>query len=197
MFFLVYKITNTANGKIYIGVHKTTNIDDGYMGSGKLITRAQRKYGVGAFTKEILRVCDTQEEMFMLEKELVDSEFVGRADTYNIKLGGDGGWDHIPSKKGIALSEEQKRKQSETRKKLNLRTWLGRTLKEESKKKISENHADFTGGNHPRAKKISIDGVVYDTQKLASNLIGVPPMTIHRRLKSNKWPTWVEIQPKC
>ena len=31
MYYIVYKITNELDGKIYIGVHKTKDIDDSYM----------------------------------------------------------------------------------------------------------------------------------------------------------------------
>ena len=90
--YLVYKITNNINNKIYIGVHQTKDVNDDYMGSGKVLKRAINKYGVKYFIKEILYECETQEEMLQRETDIVNKEFVRRKDTYNINLGGYGGF---------------------------------------------------------------------------------------------------------
>lgn len=54
--YTVYRTTNLLNGMFYIGVHKTTNPNDSYLGSGKRLRYAIKKYGVEAFEKEILHV---------------------------------------------------------------------------------------------------------------------------------------------
>ena len=92
-YYLIYKITNTLNNKIYVGAHVTENKNDSYMGSGSYLRRAQKKYGLDKFKKEILFECKSADEMFKREAEIVDEEFVARLDTYNLKVGGDGGWD--------------------------------------------------------------------------------------------------------
>lgn len=92
-YYLIYKVTNNINGKFYIGTHKTKNINDDYMGSGKYLNRAKIKYGLENFTKEILFIFDTPEEMYSKEKEIVSEDFLATENTYNLKIGGFGGWD--------------------------------------------------------------------------------------------------------
>jgi hypothetical protein len=92
MYYTIYQITNKINGKIYIGLHKTDDLDDSYMGSGKALKRDQKKFGMEHFEKEILHVFDNPDEMIVKEQELVNEEFVARKDTYNIMLGGVQGW---------------------------------------------------------------------------------------------------------
>ena len=105
MIYYLYKITNKVNGKIYVGVHKTKDIDDGYMGSGKVIRSAIEKYGLDNFDKTIMETFDSSEKMFAREKEIVTEEFLARDDVYNLRRGGSGGFDYINATK----SEEDKR----------------------------------------------------------------------------------------
>jgi group I intron endonuclease len=93
MFYTVYKITNKINNKFYIGKHQTENLNDAYMGSGKLIKAAIKKYGMDNFTKEILYVFDNEHDMNLKEKELV----ILSENSYNICEGGKGGFGYINS----------------------------------------------------------------------------------------------------
>ncbi len=90
-YYYLYQITNQVNGKIYVGIHQTDNLNDGYMGSGKLLQRAQKKYDIKSFKKEILNQFDNEENMYKEEALVVDAKFVMREDTYNITEGGIGG----------------------------------------------------------------------------------------------------------
>jgi hypothetical protein len=92
VYYTVYQLTNTVNQKIYIGVHQTDDLDDGYYGSGLIIRRAIRKYGRPAFKKDILHIFNTRSEMYAKEAEIVTPEFLARPDVYNVTLGGNGGW---------------------------------------------------------------------------------------------------------
>ena len=89
----VYEITNLANGKKYIGKRscKCSIEDDTYMGSGYLIKRAITKYGIENFKKEILEVCENEEDAYTLEKQYIKSVKAWDNDEYyNIDGGGRG-----------------------------------------------------------------------------------------------------------
>jgi hypothetical protein len=86
MKYTVYRVTNIVNGKTYIGCHRTKNIDDRYFGSGYLILKAIRKYRKYNFTKEVLFVYDSPDDMYEKEIELIAKY----RPEYNIATGGVG-----------------------------------------------------------------------------------------------------------
>jgi len=68
---ILYLTTNIINGKQYIGSHLTDNPEDEYIGSGKLIKNAIKKYGKENFRREILKECETIEEARKLEESSI------------------------------------------------------------------------------------------------------------------------------
>ncbi|MGL5765015.1 MAG: NUMOD3 domain-containing DNA-binding protein [Sarcina sp.] len=89
----VYEITNLINGKKYIGKRSCECLieKDKYMGSGKLIRLAILKYGLENFDKKILKICDTDEEAYNIEKEYIENvKAWSNPMYYNIVGGGKG-----------------------------------------------------------------------------------------------------------
>lgn len=133
-FYTVYKTTNVTNGKFYIGVHKTDNVNDDYLGSGKVLKRAISKYGIHNFSKEILFIFENAEDAYLKEKELVNEELILSDESYNLRLGGFGGFDWIIKNKlqgnrtGSVVSQETKDKIRAAN--------LGKSHSEEAKNKM-------------------------------------------------------------
>ena len=86
-----YKITNTVNGFYYYGIHSTNDIEDGYMGSGRRLKRAVKKFGKENFQKEILKFFDSRKEASDYEENVVTEACVSDINCYNLKRGGDYG----------------------------------------------------------------------------------------------------------
>jgi hypothetical protein len=87
----LYKVTCNIDNTIYIGVHSTDNLNDGYKGSGTLLKRKVAKHGWENFTKEILQDYPTRKEMLNAEKEHVNDSFLKLEHVMNLVAGG-GGW---------------------------------------------------------------------------------------------------------
>ena len=132
MIHYVYETKNIVNGKIYIGVKSSFHFDDGYFGSGKLLKKAIKKYGIKNFEKTLLWVFGTAEEAYSKEREIVNENFVARKDTYNLATGGKGGY--------LGDDVNEKRRQS----------LQGHEVSEDTRKKIAEK---ATGRKSNRKKR--------------------------------------------
>lgn len=150
MYYLLYEITNLVNGKTYIGQHITKNVNDGYMGSGKAIVRAIKKYGRENFIKEILLYAKNEVALNFFERALVTPEFIELDTNYNLKEGGGHGRHSKESiaklsaaHKGKKLSAEHIAKREETKRrngtnKPSLETIAKRSITRKGKRPSAE-----------------------------------------------------------
>lgn len=87
---VIYESINLINGKRYIG--KDKHNDPKYLGSGKLLNKAIKKYGRENFIKTILEQCESEEHMSERERHWIRITNAQNSDTYyNIGEGGNGG----------------------------------------------------------------------------------------------------------
>ena len=91
----IYETVCLINNKRYIGYHATKNPEDDYLGSGKYLKKAIKKYGRENFKKNVLYIFETRDEALGKEREIVNEDFVSNENTYNLKVGGEGGFDYI------------------------------------------------------------------------------------------------------
>lgn len=124
MYGYIYKTTNNVNGKIYIGQHKSTEFDQNYYGSGKIIKLAIEKYGIENFCVDVLTYCNSKSELNSMERQLIKQYKSNDPNIgYNISSGGDGGDTFT------GLSELEK---EERREKLRKNSHFGNLTQEQS-----------------------------------------------------------------
>lgn len=105
----IYEIVNTANGHTYVGQRTSTRLPavDVYWGSGILIKRAIKKYGLSLFEKRILEVVLGDKSLLdAREKYWIKERKAGGHAEYNIAPGGTGGalLEGAPELKARAIS---------------------------------------------------------------------------------------------
>lgn len=89
-YHFLYKVTNVENGKYYIGVHSTDNLEDGYLGSGNRIIKSIQYYGRKSHKREILEFFETREDAYNKESEVVNENLLEDPKCLNLSLGGIG-----------------------------------------------------------------------------------------------------------
>lgn len=129
----VYLRTNLINGKQYVGQasdfkrreYDWSNLNAPY--AGDYINKAREKYGLESWSVEILKECNSSEELNHWEMYFIEKFNTKRPFGYNLNDGGKG-------QSGFHHSEESKTKMSNSKKGVN----KGIPRTEETKKKISE-----------------------------------------------------------
>jgi group I intron endonuclease len=99
----LYRITNTVNNKVYIGIAKNchekrlrTHIKNAKAGSDTILHRAIRKYGADKFMTELLVIAKFGEYLKELEVTAIKTYGTKTPLGYNMTDGGDGGVGMIP-----------------------------------------------------------------------------------------------------
>lgn len=176
----IYKTTNLINGKIYVGQHRTDNLEDGYIGRGirRKINNNKRggfhnavfKYGYDNFKREILEFCcinniDEREEYWI---NFLDSS--NRKIGYNLTKKAGGGY----------INEETYLKLS--------KLYKGRKLSVEQKEKISVANK---GKSRPNTETQKLKISIANTGKVRSENIKIK---ISNTLK-NKYASLELIHP--
>lgn len=205
-FHYVYKTTR-FDGKFYIGIHSTDDLEDGYKGSGTHIIRSLKKHGKDKHALEILKLCDSRNDAFDLEETLVTEETLRDPLCMNKIKGGRQHGNRV-----YGVTEETRQKLSKHFKTVE-RTpeWKakigaahrGKTMPREA---VERQRAKMTGYKwseeqvqkrtigqlnsekfKERYRPIIIDGVTYQNGREAVTALGIPGGTIANRLKSPNW----------
>ena len=118
-YHFIYRTTCLVTGRFYIGMHSTDNVDDGYLGSGKILKRSIRKHGAENHKREILDHAESYDDLKELEKLFVTNDLLEHPLCMNIKLGGDGGFDFINSSRMILDHLKESKQSPEYRAKIS------------------------------------------------------------------------------
>lgn len=134
----VYITTNLTNGKQYVGSHRG-EINDSYLGFGKLVHIAIKKYGRENFERKILEICDEKHNLILEEKYIKEFKTL-TPDGYNLSPTGGvkgGGRLNKETKRKLSIAHKGKKLSNEHKQNLS-KALKNREFSEETKNKISE-----------------------------------------------------------
>lgn len=191
----IYKIVNLINGKVYIGQTKESFQRRFWLHRWKLrndshdnthLQRSWNKYGEDKFSFEIVEVLNEDTVESIDEKEIKwIQRYKSKTGVYNIQPGGQ------PKQLHQYVSSEQRKRTGE----LNRQRMLGSKLSEETKKKMSETKKgkrirtkrDTLSDEQAKAiKEMLIDGV--STRKI-TEILKVKYRSVNNILSNNAYST--------
>lgn len=142
----IYLITDTTNGKQYVGQHHyyKEELDSNYHGSGRIISRIYKKRP--ETLKEVyLKTCYSQYELDEWEKYFIFSFNTLSPNGYNLEEGGKGGKPSEETKIKMSIASKGKHHSDETKKKLS-DAKKGKPLTE---KQLEKRKGLFVGEKNP------------------------------------------------
>lgn len=151
----IYITTNVINGKKYIGQKMFNCVRGGwkkYLGSGTNIKRAIDKYGEQNFSRDIVAIAYSKDELNVLEVEWINNyNAVKSANFYNIADGGD-----VSNKFAGKTDEEMQIIIEKIRSKNK-----GKKVSLETRERMRKSHPDTSGTNNPMYGRFGEDHPMY------------------------------------
>jgi hypothetical protein len=193
LYHYIYKTTCSITGKFYIGMHSTDNLEDGYLGSGKILGYSRRKYGDENHMKEILTYCSSRDELKQKEREIVNEDLLKQPLNINLKYGGAGGQSSEISR--LSWQNESRRQSTSARLKKQWQNEEYRAnISKHSSVTMKKAHADgkikydiFTGKTHSDEARAKISKAVSLAQSGEKNSqFGVKRIGINKDGKIKK-----------
>lgn len=185
---VIYKITNTQNGKVYIGqtVQPFKNRVNEHKkkmrnGANFPLYNAMRKYGIEAFTFEVIDTASSQEELDEKERLWIAQYNSQYPNGYNLTSGGAGTFDYHHT-------EDDKKRMSNLKKGLfdgednpfygkhHSREQIDKWKRERKGRKLSDEWKKNISKTRKRIRVINIDtGEVFESARHAARYYGKNP----------------------
>jgi hypothetical protein len=150
-------------------MHSTSNLEDGYIGSGRRLWLSINKHGKENHTKEILEFLDDRKDLKDREQQLVNEDILKDSMCMNLKPGGEGGLCSEAHRKkfqsggaspgGKAIGKKnilkfchteeaiQKNRDIKFQKTGSFNSWKGKNHSQETKSKMRNSHKNKHTGS--------------------------------------------------
>jgi len=204
-FHIIYRTTCTKTKRFYIGMHSTDDLNDGYLGSGKLLSKSIKKYGKDLHIREVLKFEKSRENLSAAEKEIVNEDLLKNKRCMNLVVGGEGGMygqanpffgrKHSKDAKTKISNASKGRIPSIKQRQLMSARFKNKPLAEEHRENLRasnigkrQNHSIETINKREAAKKKSvlINNIRYSSIKEAARALGTHRNKISRFVASGQ-----------